>query len=71
MLNRFSSMYLYMYKAFLSLCGWLYIYSVEDHIPAVRSYKLSDVFTDLLEFAARFLVVGGRLVYWLPQVSTQ
>lgn len=35
-------------------------------MPAVCNYKLSDIFADLLDFAARFLVLGGRLVYWLP-----
>lgn len=29
---------------------------------------MSEVLSDLLEFAARFLVLGGRLVYWLPTV---
>ena len=38
-------------------------------MPAVSSYKLSEMFADLLEFAARFLVMGGRLVYWIPFVK--
>ena len=50
---------------------YYFLFSEEDHIPAVCSYKLSDVFADLLEFAARFLVVGGRLVYWLPFVRRE
>ncbi|KAG8444262.1 hypothetical protein GDO86_009446 [Hymenochirus boettgeri] len=38
----------------------------ESHIPANLNYHLSDIFLDLLNFAAEFLVIGGRLVYWLP-----
>jgi tRNA (guanine10-N2)-methyltransferase len=29
-------------------------------------YEMSLVITDLIAFAATFLVVGGRLVFWLP-----
>ena len=29
-------------------------------------YALSEQFLELLNFAARVLVIGGRLVYWLP-----
>ncbi|XP_075718453.1 tRNA (guanine(10)-N(2))-methyltransferase TRMT11 isoform X4 [Rhinoderma darwinii] len=38
----------------------------ENHVPVQLTYHLSDIFLDLLNFAAEFLVVGGRLVYWLP-----
>ncbi|XP_063773357.1 tRNA (guanine(10)-N2)-methyltransferase homolog isoform X1 [Pseudophryne corroboree] len=38
----------------------------ESHVPVQLTYHLSDIFLDLLNFAAVFLVVGGRLVYWLP-----
>ncbi|XP_069830989.1 tRNA (guanine(10)-N2)-methyltransferase homolog isoform X2 [Dendropsophus ebraccatus] len=38
----------------------------ESHVPVQLTYHLSDIFLDLLNFAAEFLVVGGRLVYWLP-----
>ncbi|KAL4657507.1 hypothetical protein GN956_G4280 [Arapaima gigas] len=38
----------------------------ESHIPVSMVYQLSDIFTDLLRFAAYYLVMGGRLVYWLP-----
>jgi tRNA (guanine10-N2)-methyltransferase len=41
----------------------------EGHISAVCSYGLSNVYQDLLDFAAKFLVLGGRLVYWLPVVQ--
>jgi tRNA (guanine10-N2)-methyltransferase len=44
---------------------------VESYIPAVCSYHLSDLLTDLLDFAARFLVLGGRLVYWLPVIRDE
>lgn len=45
--------------------------SVENYIPAVCSYHLSDLFSDLLDFAAQFLVLGGRLVYWLPVIRDE
>ncbi|XP_026875090.2 tRNA (guanine(10)-N2)-methyltransferase homolog isoform X2 [Electrophorus electricus] len=38
----------------------------ESHVPVSMVYHLSDVFADLLNFAAYHLVLGGRLVYWLP-----
>nr|XP_058939300.1 tRNA (guanine(10)-N2)-methyltransferase homolog isoform X3 [Kogia breviceps] len=38
----------------------------ESHVPVSLSYHLSDMFFDLLNFAAETLVLGGRLVYWLP-----
>ncbi|XP_015714021.2 tRNA (guanine(10)-N2)-methyltransferase homolog isoform X2 [Coturnix japonica] len=40
--------------------------STENHIIISSSYHLSDIFFDLLKFAAEYLVMGGRLVYWLP-----
>lgn len=39
---------------------------VESHVPVSQAYHLSDMFSDLLNFSARHLVLGGRLVYWLP-----
>ncbi|XP_027704411.1 tRNA (guanine(10)-N2)-methyltransferase homolog isoform X2 [Vombatus ursinus] len=38
----------------------------QSHIPVSFNYHLSDMFIDLLNFAAETLVLGGRLVYWLP-----
>ncbi|CAB4489233.1 tRNA guanosine-2'-O-methyltransferase [Rhizophagus irregularis] len=38
----------------------------KDYYPPTKPYEMSEVLSDLLEFAARFLVLGGRLVYWLP-----
>uniref|UniRef100_A0A3B5MKW3 tRNA (guanine(10)-N(2))-methyltransferase TRMT11 n=1 Tax=Xiphophorus couchianus TaxID=32473 RepID=A0A3B5MKW3_9TELE len=38
----------------------------ESHVPVSQAYHLSDIFTDLLSFSAHHLVLGGRLVYWLP-----
>jgi hypothetical protein len=40
----------------------------KDYYPPTKPYEMSEVLSDLLEFAARFLVLGGRLVYWLPTV---
>jgi len=36
------------------------------HFPEQTAYHLDEIFTDLLDFAARFLVERGRLVFWLP-----
>ncbi len=44
---------------------------MDDHIPEVKNYKLSELVVDLIEFAARFLVLGGRLVYWIPVIRTE
>ncbi|KAK7442095.1 hypothetical protein BaRGS_00040537 [Batillaria attramentaria] len=38
----------------------------DNHHPQRLRYHLSDIFRDLLNFAARFLKMNGRLVYWLP-----
>lgn len=43
----------------------------EGHIPATCDYKLSEMFTDLVKFAVRYLVVGGRLVYWVPIILNE
>ncbi|PRP87928.1 tRNA guanosine-2'-O-methyltransferase 11 [Planoprotostelium fungivorum] len=37
-----------------------------NHIIQCINYAVSDVLHDLLNLAATRLVVGGRLVYWLP-----
>ncbi|XP_034965145.2 tRNA (guanine(10)-N2)-methyltransferase homolog isoform X2 [Zootoca vivipara] len=38
----------------------------ENHVSISSNYHLSDILFDLLKFAAEYLVLGGRLVYWLP-----
>lgn len=43
-----------------------FLFSTENHFFISSSYHLSDIFFDLLKFAAEHLVMGGRLVYWLP-----
>jgi tRNA (guanine10-N2)-methyltransferase len=40
-----------------------------DHIPQTKPYNVSDVMSDLLDVAARTLVMGGRLVYIIPSFS--
>lgn len=37
-----------------------------DHIAQTKPYAVSDVMSDLLDVAARTLVVGSRLVYIIP-----
>uniref|UniRef100_A0A8D8Q1J1 tRNA (guanine(10)-N(2))-methyltransferase TRMT11 n=1 Tax=Cacopsylla melanoneura TaxID=428564 RepID=A0A8D8Q1J1_9HEMI len=36
------------------------------HYPSKVDYSLPDILTDLMDFSARHLRVGGRLVYWIP-----
>ncbi|KAJ2716749.1 hypothetical protein H4R19_000457 [Coemansia spiralis] len=43
----------------------------DDYYPPTVPYEMSDVICDLLELAAEKLVVGGRLVYWLPTVADE
>ena len=38
------------------------------HYPQKVSYSLEHLLADLLNFSGRCLVVGGRLVYWLPVI---
>jgi tRNA (guanine10-N2)-methyltransferase len=40
-----------------------------DHIAQTRPYPVSDVMSDLLDVAARTLVMGGRLVYVIPSFA--
>ncbi len=37
----------------------------------VRRYSLAEMYSDLVHFAARYLVRGGRLVYWVPGVRAE
>ncbi|KAJ1644077.1 hypothetical protein LPJ64_004198 [Coemansia asiatica] len=46
-------------------------YKRSDYYPPTVPYEMSDVISDLMEFAAEKLVVGGRLVYWLPTVAEE
>ncbi|XP_014661931.1 PREDICTED: tRNA (guanine(10)-N2)-methyltransferase homolog isoform X4 [Priapulus caudatus] len=39
---------------------------LQNHVPSCTKYGLTDIFRDLLNFAAKFLKKGGKLVYWLP-----
>ena len=41
-----------------------------DHIAQTRPYAVQDVMADLLDVAARTLVMGGRLVYVIPSFAT-
>jgi len=38
----------------------------KTHIPGTSPYPLGDCLADLLDWAARMLVPGGRLGYWAP-----
>jgi len=44
--------------------GWI------SHISQTIPYSVPEVLTDLLNFSARTLVLGGRLVYWIPTTNT-
>lgn len=37
-----------------------------EHITSTAPYTLAECLRDLVDMAARLLVVGGRLVFWIP-----
>jgi len=39
--------------------------------PLTVPYEMEQVLIDLIEFASKYLVIGGRLVYWLPTNSEE
>merc|ERR1712059_130286 len=43
----------------------------ENHLPEKVSYSLHSLLSDLLNFSARNLVPGGRLVFWLPVIRQE
>ena len=40
-----------------------------DHIAQTKTYPVSDVMADLLDVAAKTLVIGGRVVYIIPSMT--
>lgn len=40
----------------------------QEHLPEKVSYTFLSMLSDLLNFSARNLLVGGRLVFWLPVI---
>lgn len=36
------------------------------HYPSTSHYSLQSLYVDLLQFSAKHLKLGGRLVCWLP-----
>jgi tRNA (guanine10-N2)-methyltransferase len=47
------------------LLSWLSL-SRKNRIAQCIAYPVPDILRDLLAFAAKMLVKGGRLIYWLP-----
>lgn len=47
----------------------MFFNSLNPHIPQCVPYAIEDVLVDLVVFAAQTLLVGGRLVYWLPTTT--
>ena len=43
----------------------------ELRYPQTVNYEMQDVISDLVQFAATYLVPGGRLVYWLPTMNDE
>lgn len=39
---------------------------IDGHIPSKITYSLQNIIKDLLNLCAFCLILGGRLVYWLP-----
>jgi hypothetical protein len=44
---------------------------LKNHYPEKVEYSLDRILADLLDFAARQLALGGRVVYWLPVIRHQ
>ena len=42
------------------------IYRKEYTLPSSSLHNLSDIILDLIRFAAVYLRLNGRLVFWLP-----
>ena len=42
-----------------------------DYVPPTKPYHLSELVTDLLEYASALLHPGGRLVFWLPTMNEE
>ncbi|KAJ3055590.1 hypothetical protein HK097_010014 [Rhizophlyctis rosea] len=43
----------------------------DPRYPQTIPYEMHDVLLDLIDFAAIYLVPGGRLVYWFPTVTEE
>lgn len=41
----------------------------EPYYPATQPWSLGECLAELLDLAARMLVLGGRLVYWMPDFN--
>jgi hypothetical protein len=41
----------------------------EPYFPPTKPYSLGECLADLLDMSARLLVIGGRLVYWMPDFN--
>lgn len=39
---------------------------LKTHVPEKVSYSLEHILEDLINFSAKHLTLGGRLVYWIP-----
>lgn len=44
----------------------IHIKDRETHIPSTAPYTLAECLQDLVKLAARLLIVGGSLVFWIP-----
>ena len=59
-----------MFWDLINLCQYIYffasIFSKNGHIPQRVEYQMADIFIDLLNYAAKFLNINGRLVFWFP-----
>ncbi|KAI9017523.1 S-adenosyl-L-methionine-dependent methyltransferase [Gaertneriomyces semiglobifer] len=45
--------------------------SLNPTYPQTVPYEMEQIMIDLVDFAARYLTVGGRLVYWLPTLPDE
>ena len=63
------------FKQMFSVVSFFYspfsTFREQIHYPSMCSYNMSDIFSDLVRFAAQTLVLGGHLVYWLPSIKKE
>jgi hypothetical protein len=60
------NMFLKTCKKHKDFAAELFIFRLDSYITRTQQYDVGDLMSDLLDFAARNLVLRGRLVYLLP-----
>lgn len=53
----------------MHLIGGIPGYTLPGYIPPKKPYSFTRMLDDILEFAARTLVDGGRIAFWMPSAN--